>query len=126
MAQAEPDREPTFEEALAQIERIVVGLERGEIDLAQALTRYEQGMKLLAHCRGLIDQADQAVKLLTAVDPQGHPVTAPFENKATYTPPAAASTQAPTGGGVKKVTPRPRKVGADPQGAGGDDESVPF
>lgn len=130
MPEADPP-EPTFEQALAQIEKIAIGLERGEIELSQAIVRYEQGLGLLAHCRKLIDEADKSVKLLTAVDPKGNPVTAPFENKATFTPPAAAKPptqsppQAPTPAPAKKPPP-PRKVAPNPADAFDDDYNPPF
>ena len=52
--------EPKFEDALAQIERIVGDLESGEPELSSALTKYEQGVRLLAQCYGLLEQADRA------------------------------------------------------------------
>ena len=120
--------QPTFEEALSQIEKIVVGLERGEIELAQALTQYRQGLTLLAHCRRLIDQADQAVKLLTNVDPDGNPVTALFDHQATFTPPATTTPppQARTPAGPSKATSPGRKVAPEPRDPLEDDYNPPF
>ena len=45
-----PDEpELSFEQALTQIERIVVNLERGEPDLTTALTNYEKGGPIFCH-----------------------------------------------------------------------------
>jgi exodeoxyribonuclease VII small subunit len=75
--------ELSFEQALGQLERIVESLERGESDLSAALSHYERSIKLLAHCQGLLDRAEQSVALLAGVDAQGNPVTAPFDATAT-------------------------------------------
>ena len=120
--------QPTFEDALSQIEKIVAGLERGEIELAQALTQYRQGLTLLAHCRQLIDQANQAVKLLTNVDPDGNPITAPFDHQATFTPPTTTTPppQARTHSGPRKTTSPSRKVAPEPRDPLEDDYNPPF
>jgi exodeoxyribonuclease VII small subunit len=83
---AMPDQleiEPSFEEALALIERIVENLERGEPELTSALAKYEKGVKLLTRCYTLLDQAENSVALLTGVDNKGNPLTAPFDASAT-------------------------------------------
>jgi exodeoxyribonuclease VII small subunit len=77
------ETEPTFEEALGQLERIVADLERGGPDLTAALGRYESGIRLLKRCHVLLDQAEQSVALLTGVDAEGNPITAPFDAAAT-------------------------------------------
>ena len=79
-----PDEpELSFEQALTQIERIVVNLERGEPDLTTALTNYEKGIRMLTLCYRLLDEAEQSAALLTGVDEQGNPITAPFDAAAT-------------------------------------------
>jgi exodeoxyribonuclease VII small subunit len=78
-----PEDELNFEQALGQLERIVEILERGESDLSTALSQHERSIRLLAHCHGLLERAEQAVALLAGVDAQGNPVTAPFDATAT-------------------------------------------
>ena len=74
-----PDEsEPTFEQALTRLERIVDELERGEPALSAALAQYENGVTLLRHCYRLPDQAEQSVALLTGIESQGNPLTLPF------------------------------------------------
>jgi len=91
----QPENEPSFEEALSQLERIVENLERGEPELTTALAKYEKGVKLLTQCYRLLDQAEHSVALLTGVDPQGNPVTAPFDASATIArEPTSAATPA--------------------------------
>lgn len=81
MGNREPDME--FEAALEQLEQIVDDLEHGEGDLAKALARYEQGVRLLTHCHGVLDGAERSVALLMEVEASGRPVTAPFDATAT-------------------------------------------
>ena len=77
--------EPTFEDALTRVERIVADLERGEPALSVALAKYEDGVKLLRFCHDLLDRAERSVALLTGVDDHGDPTTAPFDASATPT-----------------------------------------
>jgi exodeoxyribonuclease VII small subunit len=79
----EPTPDLAFEAALDQLGRIVSDLEQGEPELAAALAKYEQAIRLLAHCHALIDGAEQTVALLTGVDDQGQPITTPFDASAT-------------------------------------------
>ena len=73
--ESEPD--PSFEQALSQLERIVASLERGEPELTSALAKYEKGVQLLTQCYRLLDQAEQSVALLTGVDDEGNPLYRP-------------------------------------------------
>jgi exodeoxyribonuclease VII small subunit len=86
------DPEIPFEEALENLERIVDDLQRGELDLAASLASYEKGVALLARCQALLDGVDRSVALLTGVEADGTPVTAPFDASATAdtTPPRPA------------------------------------
>jgi exodeoxyribonuclease VII small subunit len=115
--------EPSFENALARIERIVDDLEQGEPSLSAALAKYEDGVKLLRRCYDLLDQAERAVALLTGVDEDGRPSIAPFDANATQSPqpdPAVptpvASDPAPrtTGRRSPPATRSPRSQPADP------------
>ena len=94
------ETEPNFEEALALLERIVASLERGEPELTSALSKYEKGVQLLSVCHRLLETAEQSVALLTGVDEQGQPITAPFDATATVaresSPPAVDQASAVT------------------------------
>ncbi|MCC7083601.1 MAG: exodeoxyribonuclease VII small subunit [Pirellulales bacterium] len=74
---------PSFEGALAELERIVNNLEDGKLDLAESLTRYEAGIKLLKQCFHLLENAERRIELLTGVDAAGNPITQPFDDQAT-------------------------------------------
>ena len=75
----ESDPDLTFEHALGHLEKIVPSLERGEPELTAALAKYEKGVQSAEECHRLLDQAEQSVALLTGVDADGNPLTAPFD-----------------------------------------------
>jgi len=62
---------PTFEEALAELESIVSDLEEGDLGLGDAMARYEQGVKHLRRCYGLLEEAQRKIELLTGVAEDG-------------------------------------------------------
>lgn len=78
-----PNDNLTFEQALADLERIVHDLEDGAIGLEESLTRYEKGISLLKRCYGQLRQAEQRIQLLTGVDENDQPTARPFEHSAT-------------------------------------------
>jgi exodeoxyribonuclease VII small subunit len=57
--------EPTFEEALAELEAIVDQLERGDLSLQDSLQSFERGVALTAICQRALSQAEQRVEILT-------------------------------------------------------------
>ncbi len=69
----------TFEHSLAELETVVHDLEEGQLGLAEALARYEQGVKHLKHCYQLLEAAERKIDLLTGVAGDGTPSTTPFE-----------------------------------------------
>ena len=60
--------EPTFEEALAELEAIVDQLERGDLSLQDSLQSFERGVALTAVCQRALSQAEQRVEMLTGKD----------------------------------------------------------
>ena len=52
-----PQDSLTFEQALAELDRIVRDLEDGQIGLEESLTRYGQGVGLLKRCYAQLRQA---------------------------------------------------------------------
>jgi exodeoxyribonuclease VII small subunit len=81
--------ERSFEESLAELERVVRDLEDGQLGLDEALARYEQGIGLLKHCHGQLQQAEQRILVLTGLEADGQPGLQPFKHEATARPPAA-------------------------------------
>ena len=68
----------TFEQRIVRLEEIVAQLERGDAPLADSLTLFEEGTKLVAACSKELDQAEQRVVKL-AKGPDGAPIETPFE-----------------------------------------------
>ena len=70
-----------FEAALARLEAIVHALEDGELGLGGALGQYEDGVKLLKHCYGLLERAERRIELLCGTDAQGNPLAEAFDDQ---------------------------------------------
>jgi exodeoxyribonuclease VII small subunit len=74
-------KEPkSFEEALAELEKIVHDLEDGDTGLEQSLERYEEGVGLLRRCYEQLRKVEQRIVELTGKDEAGNPVLKPFEH----------------------------------------------
>ena len=58
----------SFEDHLEVLERIVDELESGELELEGALERYQEGVKRLKSCYGLLQKAERKVKALVRDD----------------------------------------------------------
>ena len=56
----------TFEQALAQLEEIVVKLEGGEVSLDEAVAAYERGSALRKQCQDRLDEARLKVDKIRA------------------------------------------------------------
>jgi len=61
---ASAQAEPSFEQALAQLEAIVDRLEEGDLELEQALADFEQGVKLTRRCAGELANAERRIEIL--------------------------------------------------------------
>ncbi|HEY7675843.1 MAG TPA: exodeoxyribonuclease VII small subunit [Candidatus Methylomirabilis sp.] len=57
--------EPTFEEALGQLEALVARLEAGDLPLEEALRAFEEGVRLTRLCAARLEDAERRVHLLT-------------------------------------------------------------
>ena len=80
MTTPQPDDPASFEQQLAALEVIVLELEEGQIGLADALARYEQGIKLLKQCYQTLEGAERRIELLSRVAADGTPVTQPLDD----------------------------------------------
>lgn len=56
--------EQTFETALDQLEKIVQGLEGGNLPLEEAIKQFEQGIKLSKFCSEKLDETEKKVTIL--------------------------------------------------------------
>jgi exodeoxyribonuclease VII small subunit len=55
---------PSFESALAELEKIVASMEAGQMPLEQSLASYKRGAELLKFCQSALQDAQQQVKIL--------------------------------------------------------------
>jgi len=54
----------TFEQALAELEKIVARMESGELSLEQSLAAHKRGLELARFCQQRLESAQQQVKVL--------------------------------------------------------------
>lgn len=73
---------PSFEEGLAQLAEIVARLEGGGLGLTESIAAYERGVTVLRGLHEELARAEERIRLLTAVDDEGRPVTVPFGDAA--------------------------------------------
>jgi exodeoxyribonuclease VII small subunit len=60
----ETNKKPTFEQYLAELEKIVSQIESGQIGLEESIQRYEKGTRLIQQCRTILDAAEKQIQLL--------------------------------------------------------------
>jgi len=68
-----------FESALSAVEDVVRRLESGELGLSESLTQYERGIEKIKVCHRALEQAEQRIAVLTAVDEDGTATVEPVE-----------------------------------------------
>ena len=61
-----------YDQAIAEVEQIIERIESGDVELEESLAAWERGVKLLSHCRKVLDQAEKKIESLQLqVDPKG-------------------------------------------------------
>jgi exodeoxyribonuclease VII small subunit len=70
---AKKKHEPTFEQALSELETLVERMEGGELSLEEAITTYERGVLLGKTALKALDEAQQRVQILGEGDEQSSP-----------------------------------------------------
>jgi exodeoxyribonuclease VII small subunit len=69
--------EPDFEKTLAELEKLVVNLEDGDLSLDESLSGFKQGIELTRRCQAVLDNAQQTVEQL--LDNEDEESLKPFE-----------------------------------------------
>ncbi len=59
-----PAAPATYEQALAELDRLVQAMESGQLPLDQLLDSYKRGAELLQFCRGRLEAVEQQVQVL--------------------------------------------------------------
>lgn len=72
MSAETPVGDMSFETAVAELERIVTELERGDVPLDKSIEIYERGEALKAHCEKLLGAAEKRIEKIR-LDRQGNP-----------------------------------------------------
>jgi exodeoxyribonuclease VII small subunit len=57
---------PSFEDALARLEAIVVRLESGDLPLEESLKQFEEGVRLSRLCTRQLDDAEAKIEILVS------------------------------------------------------------
>ena len=59
---------PDFEKTLAELEKLVLNLEEGDLSLDESLSGFKHGIDLTKQCQSALDNAQQTVEQLTSTD----------------------------------------------------------
>lgn len=67
----------SFEDALAELERVLAEIEGGAVGLEESLLKYERGNFLIQYCRGVLNAAEKQIEQLSQ-GPDGAPQSTPL------------------------------------------------
>ncbi|GAB6853973.1 exodeoxyribonuclease VII small subunit [Asaia astilbis] len=73
----------SFEDALSELDRIVRGLESGQMKLEDAISAYERGAALRRHCETKLSEAEMRVRAITQRDGTASTAAMPEFNETT-------------------------------------------
>ena len=89
-----PDREMSFEEAMAKLESLVRSMENGNTRLEDVIASFEEAKRLSVYCQQKLETLKRKIEILTKDGPEGQ-TWAPFQPEAdggdTFIPPAQNS-----------------------------------
>lgn len=117
------DQDFSFEDAMTQIEAIVLNLESGKLKLGDSLEQYETAIGKLKRCHEYLEFAERQVSLLSGVDAEGNPVTVPLADETDKHELDLSTKQASRGarrGATKQSSKRAKKSGRSPSESGDD------
>jgi len=72
----------TFEQAMDELERIVAGIEGGQITLEESIEKYAEGTALIKQCRSILDAAEERIRILARDEGQGLKVVGEMDDDA--------------------------------------------
>lgn len=55
-----------FETSMAELQEIVMRLEKGELPLEDSLKQFEQGITIARQCQAILNEAEQKIEILSA------------------------------------------------------------
>jgi exodeoxyribonuclease VII small subunit len=115
---------PKFEDAMARLEEIVNGLEKGDLSLDKSLKMFEEGVRLSKSCLKMLDEAQQKVEILVR-DKEGKKKVQPFQLEDRAPP---GDSGAPPGD-TEEFQGNPPSVGGNKRSSTGNmgtDSTLPF
>ncbi len=62
------ENEANFEEAIKSLEQIANELEKGDLNLDESVTKFEEGMKLSKMCNDILESAEKRISILIKKD----------------------------------------------------------
>lgn len=71
-------KEPSFEQALEELEALVETLEQGDLTLEESLKSFERGVVLTRTCQQVLKDAEQKIRILSNKNPEAEPE--PFDS----------------------------------------------
>ncbi|MGR9072094.1 MAG: exodeoxyribonuclease VII small subunit [Gammaproteobacteria bacterium] len=69
----------SFEESLAELEKLVEQLEQGDVTLEESLKSFERGVTLTRACQKALQEAEQKVQIL--LEKNGKQTLEPFDDE---------------------------------------------
>ena len=64
-------KQKSYEQSMKRIEEIVAILESSELTIDESMKLYEEGVKLTAFCNKYLDNAEQKIVKLSAIEVDG-------------------------------------------------------
>ena len=58
----------SFEENMEELEKVVAELEKGDLNLDDSFSRFEQGIKISKECSKILEEAEQKITILVKKD----------------------------------------------------------
>lgn len=108
IAAAASDEPPSFEDALLELNEIVVRLETGGLGLAASIAAYERGVSLLGRLHGHLAAVEERVRMLVRVDEDGRPILEASAGGAPPRTPAEPQSRDSRGESRSSGPPKPR------------------
>ena len=75
----EETQTPDFEAALAELEKLVETMEKGDVSLEQSLGMFERGVTLAKQCQAALQNAERKIQVL--VEREGEQRLEDFESR---------------------------------------------
>ena len=58
----------SFEENMEELEKVVAELEKGDLNLDDSVSRFEQGLKISKECSKILEEAEKKITILVKKD----------------------------------------------------------